>query len=560
MAHDRRIQKNIVLITAALFVILLIVDRYYWAQIAQWREDQATNLWLGYTTGLGHMPVGLISSTYIPNPNGMLLISTVLSRLPSLLSISFLLGITQIVLLSLVAWKSFGRDWQYFLLAAIPGLSSVILRSTSVEYWNQYAVTLVNIFFLFWVMRYLEKPSLWNLPPIAILVLLAPSLYLAGVVNAIVMSILILGVMLYRKPEPAGLRPVLVIVTGIVLLSLFLTWLPYFQNVSLGQLADYSKQDPGLIETFRAFWESLFGFPIYGTFQWADQTIFTLAFKHADEGILTQWSKILLRLVGRAYLLQAVFAFATFSYGMFHLLRMGLSKADPGIEVHRPAFRLVVVSTLFVSLSFAFSAWLGGPDWLHSERPDQIVQFLPMFLVFIFLLPRLISFEGRIGDTIIGVSYFSLLIFTAANLLCGWMILRDHLQYRGNVLSEADVPLIFKMEVVDFIAMDWQQVSDSSIVTVEYDLDRGIWEKVSATEPALLLSKWYPASLTEGRSFDYDLLRRYGLSNSQEGIQLRTFGDGRYLVTYAFEDPPKTVRGKITHHMFGRLRVSVIEK
>ena len=127
MAHDRRIQKNIVLITAALFIILLIVDRYYWAQIAQWREDQATNLWLGYTTGLGRMPVGLISSAYIPNPNGMLLISTVLSLLPSLLSISFLLGITQILLLSLGAWKSFGRDWQYFLLAAIPGLSSVIL-------------------------------------------------------------------------------------------------------------------------------------------------------------------------------------------------------------------------------------------------------------------------------------------------------------------------------------------------------------------------------------------------------------------------------------------------
>ena len=46
----------------------------------------------------------------------------------------------------------------------------------------------------------------------------------------------------------------------------------------------------------------------------------------------------------------------------------------------------------------------------------------------------------------------------------------------------------------------------------------------------------------------------------QEGIQCRRFGGGKYLVTYAFEQLPKTERGKITHHMFGRLRVSVIEK
>jgi hypothetical protein len=556
---DHRIKKNIVFLIAALFVILLIVDRYYWAQISQWREDQATSLWLGYTAGLGHMPVGLISSKYIPNPNGMILAGSLLSLLPSLLSVSLLLGISQIFLLSLVTWKSFGRDWQYFLLSAVPVLSSVILRSTSVEYWNQYAVTLINMFFLFWVMRYLEKPSLWNLPPIAILILLAPSLYLAGVVNALVMSIIALGVMLYRRPEPAGLWLVLTTILGIALVSLFLTWLPYFQNVSLSQLADYNKQEPGLIATLQAFWESLFGLPIYGTFQWADQTIFTLAFKHADEGILTQWSKILLRLVGRAYLLQAVFAFAAFSYTMLLLLKKVLSRADLQIRVHRPALRLVTLSMLFISLSFAFSTWLGGPNWLHSERPDQIVQFLPMFLFFIFLLPRITTLEGRVGETILAISYFSLLIFAATNLLCGWMILRDHLLYRGSLLSEADVPLIFKMQAIDFIARDWKQVSDSALVPVDYDLDRGIWEMVSETEPALLLEEWYPASLTEGRGFDYDLLRRYGLMNSQEGTQLRTFGNGRYLVTYEFEDPPKPERGKIEHHIFGRLRVSIVE-
>jgi hypothetical protein len=56
------------------------------------------------------------------------------------------------------------------------------------------------------------------------------------------------------------------------------------------------------------------------------------------------------------------------------------------------------------------------------------------------------------------------------------------------------------------------------------------------------------------------MLRRYGLKNEQEGVQLRTFGNGRYLVTYAFEEPPQITAANITEHVFGRLRVTTIEK
>lgn len=74
------------------------------------------------------------------------------------------------------------------------------------------------------------------------------------------------------------------------------------------------------------------------------------------------------------------------------------------------------------------------------------------------------------------------------------------------------------------------------------------------------MSPWYPAPLTIGRGFDYDFLRRYGLSNQQEGIQLRKFGTGRYLVTYSFEDPPGIPGARVTHYLFGRLRVSIVER
>src|SRR5215471_14970023 len=127
---SRRTKKIIFFVIIVFCAVLILNDRYYWAQIAQWREDQATNLWLGYTVKIGHMPVGLISSKDIPNPNGMLLLGSFLSFLPSLLSISFFLSLAQAVLLLLVGWKAAAGSWQHFMLAALPTLSSDILRST----------------------------------------------------------------------------------------------------------------------------------------------------------------------------------------------------------------------------------------------------------------------------------------------------------------------------------------------------------------------------------------------------------------------------------------------
>jgi hypothetical protein len=401
---------------------------------------------------------------------------------------------------------------------------------------------------------------LWNFPPIVILVVLAPSLYLAGAVNAIVMILLTLGMVLYKRPAWNQVLPVAAVTALILAISFTVTWRPYFQSVTLGQLSEIDKVHPGPVAAFRTLWESLFGIPIYGTFQWADQAFFARAIKHAEDAILTQPTKVLLRLVGRAYLLQAVFAFAAALYAVYRLVVSGISQTGNHPTVNVPALRLVILSTLFISLSFTISAWMGGPDWLNGERPDQMVQFLPLFLFFIFLLPMVIKIGGRAGRIITGISYFLLALFVTVNLLCGAMIVRDHLQYRGNILTESDVPLRDKKQALQYIAGDWSRFSTSHTIPVDYDIDRGVWQDISSTEPALILNRWYPASLTEGRCFDYEMLRQYGLNNEQEGVQLRNFGNGRYLVTYAFEDPPEVKTSKFTNHIFGRLRVTTVEQ
>lgn len=550
--------RNAIIAVIFFFAILLLVDRYYWAQISQWREDQATNIWLGYTSTIGNMPVGLISSKDIPNPNGMILLGAILSVLPGLISVSFFLGFVQIILVALVGLKSFGSDWRYILLATVPPLFSIVLRSSSVEFWNQYVMTLVNIFFIFWAVKYLEDRSLWNLPPIITMILLAPSLYLAGVVNAIAMTILTVAIIIYKRPMMNNPIPVLIVILLLVSSSLILTWLPYFQNVGLEQITNYSKTRLGPVAMFQSAWESLFGLPIYATFQWADRSTLSLAIKHADPRILSATSQFLLKLIGRIHLVQAVFAFIAFAYTLLTALMTNKAGRESGDLIIFPIARVVILSGLFIGTSYTLSAWLGGPAWMDGERPDQIVQFFPMFLFIIFLLPTMVAAGGKAKKIITGTSFILLLLFAAVNLLGGITIMRDHLQYRGNALTEADVPLIHKMQVVDFIAVDWKKHSNSNIIPVDYDLGGGVWDWVPEFGNALL--QWYPAPMTEGRGFDYELLRRYGLTNQQEGTQIRAFGNGRYLVTYAFEDSPQIETGTIDHYIFGRLRVSILEK
>ena len=63
-----------------LFTLSIIVFRYYWALISQWREDQSTNLWIAYTSEINQIPVGLLSSKDIATPNFIILIGKIHRR------------------------------------------------------------------------------------------------------------------------------------------------------------------------------------------------------------------------------------------------------------------------------------------------------------------------------------------------------------------------------------------------------------------------------------------------------------------------------------------------
>jgi hypothetical protein len=552
--------KNRVVKILVLFLLgaLIAVDRVAWASVSQWQIDEAVNIWVGYTRGLLDMPVGLVSSQKIPNPNGMLIVGFFLSRLPDLWFVSTFLGCVQAGLIIWICWSNFKNSKKMFLVACVPLLVSVILRASSVEFWNQYFITFVNLFFLLWSIQYLSRPALWKIPFLTILVCFASALYLAGIVNSLAMLLVGVSLILYRSPEnwkTKWWKPALISV-AVIAFSAWITWYPYFCSVSFSTLRQLNHGGfPGLIQMVWAVVEAILGFPIYAPVQWAYVT-----FLNNSEELLSAPAFRLNDMTVWAGIAQGALALAAILFG----LRMNWPRKNRFSSFYSSlnpdVARITVLTSAFIIISYALSPLLGGPKWALGERSDQVIQFLPFFLLFCFLTPFVFRFPDALARLFSRLTYTSVIIYAIVNIAAGFFIVQSHLDYRGALLTfqDMDVPLVQKMQAVDFIAADWKSISNSHTILVDYELGSDIWPWTD--EFGLLVGKWYPGANILGRSFEYDLLRRYGLRNAQEGIQFRSFGTGRYLVTYAFAPAPHVTGVSLRHYIFGRLRVSVADK
>jgi hypothetical protein len=545
------------IVLAALAAVLIVLDRWAWAAVSQWHNDQAISLWLGYTRGLLDMPVGLLTTQGVPNPNGMFAMAYFLSRLPNLWFVSTFLGTVQGGLVIWVCRSAFPFSNRLFYVASAPVLVSVILGASSVEFWPQYCMTFVDLFFLIWCLSYMSKPSIWKLPLLAVLVCWAPAQYLAGVVNAVAMTVMGLGILLLRRPVESkrSLAGALVASLLVVSISVWITWWPYFRNVSLEDLqALHPYWQPNAVQTLAAGVLSFLSFPMYASVQWA-----YLTFLNNSKEILSGPAILFNQATIWTGVAQGVLALTAIVFGLRANWsgrggwRAAISSADKAV------LRIVGVSAGFIVLCYTLSPLIRGPLWAAGQRADQLIQFLPLFMLISFLGPFLFRFPVRLGKVVSALAYSVTGIYVVVNIVAGFFIVRSHLDYRGSVLliSDQDVPIVQKMQAVDFIVADWRTRSHSNVIPVDYRLDGGIWGWI--TEGGAAMERWYPAPMTLGRSLDYDLLRRYGLWNAQEGIQLRTFGTGRYLVTYAFEPAPEIAGVSVQNYYFGRLRVSIAQ-
>ncbi|HTU60040.1 MAG TPA: hypothetical protein VMF89_16420, partial [Polyangiales bacterium] len=438
------------------------LQRAYWAQVAQWREDQACNLWLGYVQPVLDLPVGLISSVRTPNPNGMPLLAELLSLLPNLWAISTLLGFVQGALAIWVCSLLVQPTWR-FLLVALPVSSSVLVSATSVEFWNNWILVSFDLAFFGCYMTYQRTRNLWSITACVSLMLLAPAVYLAGLVNALV-YFLFTAYLLWRYPPSrntwVGMRgnvPPALAALVVIGIMLTLTWLPYAEVMRNKPL----PMSPLVTERLVNALEAALDFPRWSLLHWYRKHRETFL-QSSGEIIGFRGERLLsiseLLLLAQGALVVLALAVILVRRVRLHPSALAQSFFLPGKRWHG---RMLFAGLGFVWLSLLMSPLVGGPSWTRSEREDQQVQFVPFVLIASFALPQLLQMPVWLRTRVQHATLVLALACTAVNIMATHTIVRAHLQYDGDELTDADVPLAQQRMVARFLAEDWRRTSTS---------------------------------------------------------------------------------------------------
>ena len=178
-------------------IIVLLLQRYFLLDISQWREDQATTYWLGQMLRFNEVSVGLISSTEIPNPNGLIWIGKFISIINDFKISIFVFSLLQLIVLYLFIKKADlegTKNAKYFLFLALG--SSPYLVLSSFELWSQFLYITINFFLFLYLFNSEKIVSPFGL---VLITFLLPSFYLAGIMNLISSLIILLVLVVIKK-------------------------------------------------------------------------------------------------------------------------------------------------------------------------------------------------------------------------------------------------------------------------------------------------------------------------------------------------------------------------
>lgn len=535
---------------------LVVFDRISWASISQWREDQAASIWIGYVQPILQIPVGLINSQGLPNPNGMILLGFFLSRLPGLLAISSFLGICQALLLTWFCWSWFGKT-KLFLLTSAVLLSSVVLRAISIEFWNQWILLYLNILFFIILAGYIQRPSLTKFPFLILVILLAPSLYLGGIANALSFLILFSSLFFITRSrlDTRKLLPTLLFSALVIGIMLAITWIPYLRALKASEwttiLPASSSQ---ILRQIGIPLITLVGF-IGWSITWVLRLIPSVMFFNgnmlpASAGILVNIHHFILE-----YL--TFISFIALGFASLSSYRKNKNFKEVFLPNAQVQGKLIYLSYAFILCSFMLTPLLKGPFWINGERMDMTLQFLPFFFIIWFVTPAVVQLPPLFHTSIQRISEALGVVFVIVNIALGWMTVESVRNYRGNVLTQSDVPLFQKLEVIQKVVEDWTSKSGSKAVPIYYDFNAVIPPE-RKNDYGIELNPWYATPYTLGRAFDYELLRNYQLRNSQEGLPTsnRIKENAVYIIHYSFL-PTTIPPGCYQERPINRLSVTV---
>jgi len=557
----------------SIILIYSLYDRTLWSNIAQWQVDEATTMWLGLTYALSDTPVGLMSSQDIPNPNGMIYLSKFLNKFSNLWYASYVLSLIQLILIFLLGYFLAKDNKKLFFIIIAPLIFSVCLRSIASHMSNQWVLALVNLLFFILLIIYINKPSLEKLILLILPIIIAPSIYLSGITNSIAYLLCIVFILFFYPLKITFNKSYksILLLFSIILIFFFAVWFPFIKVIILYNIEFFNNNNTltnkliEVIQTIKNFpyWSIFYaaadlsgtfkhnGFnnttsPFWSIFHFNEES--RAMFNSFYDGPLSYNSIYLLKTNSLILTIQSILSSVILIYLLISFL---FKKFDKIIDKKITIF--LTTMYLFVFLILILGTLLGSPEWIKGKRLDMQVHLLPFLLLIWFLTPWMLKIPTKFEKYLKGISLIILLSFIAINISVGQIIYKDHINYRGNVLSDADIPLVHKQKIIEFIVEDWNKTSTQKNIEIGYffgDKRYGWVDKFGEK-----YKNFYPNVYTRGREYDYILLKSHGIYNKQEGIQHREKLKNQYIITYLGNKISNKNNSIIVLKQIGRLKV-----
>jgi len=531
-------KSNIQFILVSCFIVIY---RYFWSFISQWREDQSTTIWLSSTESILSTPVGLLSSKGIPNLNGMIIFSKIFYFVDSLLLTTLLLSLIQIFCFYILIKQlriSEGMKISLFILLS----SSTLISSSSIELWNNWVLIIFNTIFFYIYIKYLRSSELIYILLMVIISTIPAAIYLSGLVNSILMGLIVIYEVLRRKEKIQTENSFIKYSLILIFFGTFvyLSWFQYIKSINVSEIFSFSGLS--LYDRFNLLSDKFLEIPGLLINVWNRQSSFFILQLNRD--IVSNTTFNLFKVFVETHKLICAFF-------LFALLVIYKNKED--IVFQESDRKFLLTSLFFVFFGTLLSPILGGPDFTKYERIEGYIQYYPFFLIFwFFVIIKIRDYDLKFINK---ASVFLFVFFIFLNVCLSTFIIYDNLNYRGDKLTEADVPLTEKLEVTTYIAQDMNS-KNLEEATISYQLGGGIWDWIPSHSEKF--SSWYPYyPFTVGRIYDYVLYKQYDLSNIYEGTNSRDYEDSQYIVSYIFNTPKLNDIDNYEEILFNRLRISI---
>ena len=532
-------KKNIIFIG---FSSLIVIYRYFWSTISQWREDQATNVWLALTESVQSTPVGLLSSKDIPVTNGMIIFAKIFNFIDNLLIATLLFSIFQIFCFYLLVSQLEINENKKFSLLILLSVSTV-LSSSSVEFWNQWIFILFNCLFFYCYLLFLKSKEAFYLLVMLLISTLPAAFHLSGILNTTVMGIIIFYEFFSIKEKNSTRNSILKysVLSFLALLYSYFVWFKYFKFVSLTKILSFT--DLTLYDRVNILSDKFLEIPGLFLTAWTKQGSFYILQVNRD--IVSNLTFNLFKVYVESHKLITVLFL--FSLGLIFIYKN--KNFEPLVS------RFITALLFFIGFCSLVSPVLGGPDFTDFQRMDTYIQYYPLFLILWFLVIDEAS-EIKIRYINLKKAGLSVLVFSILlNLTLSIGIIYENINYSGNKLTEADVPLVEKIDVTKYIAEDMNK-KQIKTASMSYQLGGGIWDWIP--DHSEVFSKWYPQyPYTIGRVYDYMLLNEYSINNEYEGLNSRDFQNSDYIISYIFNEAKLDSEENYTNILFNRLRLSI---